>query len=220
MNFINGYLSETQRIIREIPEEPIVQVVSLLFTAWKQRRQVFILGNGGSASTASHMANDLSKATIVAGQPRMRVIGLTDNVALITAWANDCSFQDIFKEQLENLLQPADLVVAISASGNSPNVLRAVEFARRHGAITIGWTGRSGGGLGDLADLCVHCPTDDIGMIESAHLVLDHLVARELRRCIETGAVVWADSLEAARSNDNGNGHHGLVLPLAAGQKA
>lgn len=220
MNSISGYLSETRRVLRETPQKPIMQVVSLLYTTWKQRQQVFILGNGGSASTASHMANDLSKATVVAGQPRMRVIALTDNVSLITAWANDSSFQDIFKEQLENLLQPGDLVIGISASGNSPNVLRAMEFSRQHGAVTIGWTGRSGGALSHVVDLCVHCPTDDIGTIESVHLVLDHLVTRELRRCIQTGSVVWSDTLEAAASSDNGNGHHSLVLPLAAGQKA
>jgi D-sedoheptulose 7-phosphate isomerase len=114
----------------------------------------------------------------VPGQPRMRVIALTDNVSVITAWANDESYDCVFKEQLENLLNAGDLVLAISASGNSPNVLRAVEFARERGAVTIAWTGRSGGCLKDIVDHCVHAPTDDVGMIENAHLVFDHLVTR------------------------------------------
>jgi D-sedoheptulose 7-phosphate isomerase len=220
MDFINGYLRETQGVLAAMPIKTISQVIVLLFEAWKLRRQVFILGNGGSASTASHMANDLSKATIVADQPRMRVISLTDNIALITAWANDSSFQDIFKEQLENLLQPGDLVIGISASGNSSNVLRAMEFAGRHGAITIGWTGRSGGSLKNVVDVCVHSPTDDIGMIESAHLVLDHLVTRELYHCIQTGTVAWSEDLKALGDKGNGNERRSVAHPMAAAQRA
>jgi D-sedoheptulose 7-phosphate isomerase len=175
---ISDYLQDAQRVFAETRPEPLLECAALLHRAWAHRAQIFLLGNGGSASTASHMANDLSKATIVPGQPRMRVIALTDNVSVITAWANDESYDCVFKEQLENLLNPGDLVLAISASGNSPNVLRAVEFARERGAVTIGWTGRSGGCLKDIVDHCVHAPTDDVGMIENAHLVFDHLVTR------------------------------------------
>jgi D-sedoheptulose 7-phosphate isomerase len=131
------------------------------------------------------MANDFSKATIVPGMPRMKVIALTDNVALMTAWANDSSYDEIFKEQLESLLESGDAVIGISASGNSPNVLRAMEFARQRQAVTIGWTGQSGGRLKALVDLCVHAPTEDVGMIESVHLVLDHLVTRSLLQRIQ-----------------------------------
>ncbi len=194
MGSINSYLGEIQRVVSEIPEKPIAGVVTLLFQAWQQGKQVFILGNGGSASTASHMVNDLSKATITPGKPRMKVIALTDNVSLITAWANDSSYEDIFKEQLENLLVSGDTVIGISASGSSPNVLRAMEFARRKGAVTIAWTGLSGGRLKEIVDHCVHVPTDDVGMIESAHLILDHLITRELSRCIRTGEC--ADSFD------------------------
>jgi D-sedoheptulose 7-phosphate isomerase len=182
---IAGYLRDTQAAIAELPLEALADNVSALHGAWAERKQVFILGNGGSASTASHMGNDLSKATIVPGMPRMRVISITDNVALMTAWGNDVSYDSIFKEQLENLLDPGDVVIAISASGNSPNVLRAMEFARDRGAVTVGWTGRDGGKLKDLVDHCLHAPTDDVGMIESVHLVIDHLVTRMLYRRIE-----------------------------------
>lgn len=180
MNAIEDYLDEMQRVLAAIPASAIGQAVALLHEAWRNGRQVFLIGNGGSASTASHMANDLSKATIAAGKPRMRVMALTDNVSLLTAWANDVSFDLVFKEQLENLMQPGDLVVAISASGNSPNILRAIEHANEHGGVTLGWTGRSGGLMKALVHCCVQAPTDDVGMIESAHLVLDHLVTTRL----------------------------------------
>jgi D-sedoheptulose 7-phosphate isomerase len=181
---LDDYLRETQRALAEVSGDSILATIACLYAAWAERRQIFIVGNGGSASTASHIGNDLSKATIVPGLPRMRVMSLTDNVALMTAWANDVSYDCIFKEQLENLLEPGDTVLAISASGNSPNVLSAIEFARDRGAVTIGWTGRSGGRLKDLVDHCVHAPTDDVGMIESVHLVIDHLVTRMLAQQI------------------------------------
>jgi D-sedoheptulose 7-phosphate isomerase len=186
MTPVKEYVKEMQRVLAELPEEPIERNVSLLHDAWRQRRQVFIIGNGGSAATASHMANDLSKATIAAGKPRMKVISLTDNVSLITAWANDTSYEHIFREQLENLLAAGDVVLGISASGNSPNILHAMRFAGEQHAVTIGWTGRSGGRLKDMVDLAVQVPTDDVGMIESCHLVLDHLVTTQL--CSRIGA--------------------------------
>lgn len=177
---INDYLSEIQKIFVTLDKEIVELNVSLLYGAWKQRRHVFIIGNGGSASTASHMANDLSKATIIPGLPRMKVIALTDNISIITAWANDTSFENIFKEQLENLLEPEDMVLGISASGNSPNILRALEFARRNAAVTVGWTGNSGGAMKDMVDLAWRIPTDNVGLIESCHLFFDHLVTTEL----------------------------------------
>jgi D-sedoheptulose 7-phosphate isomerase len=185
---ITEYLAETEAAIAGLSPAEVEATVSAIFRAWADRKQVFVLGNGGSASTASHMGNDLSKATIVPGVPRMRVISITDNVALMTAWGNDESYDCIFKEQLENLLDAGDVVVAISASGNSPNVLRAVEFARARGAVTVGWTGRKGGKLKDAVDHCLHAPTDDIGIIESVHLVVDHLITRLLYRRIAAEA--------------------------------
>jgi len=218
MDSINIYLVEMQRILAEQSLKSIARTVSFLYEAWKQRKQVFILGNGGSASTASHMANDLSKATIVPGKPRMRAIALTDNISVITAWANDSSYESVFSEQLENLLESGDIVIGISASGNSPNVLRAMEFARQHGAITVGWTGACGGRLKEIVDHCVLAPTDDIGMIESVHLVLDHLVTRELYQRIKADTLVWADIRKPA--TDNGNGHRPDTFPLVAAWRA
>jgi D-sedoheptulose 7-phosphate isomerase len=189
MDSIRQYIQEFQNIIGQTPVLQIERTVDLLHKTWKRSRKIFILGNGGSASTASHMANDLAKATIVPGKPRVKVIPLTDCVSLITAWANDSSYESIFKEQLENLLEEGDLVLGISASGNSPNVLLAMEFARERGAATIGWTGMTGGKLRSMVDHCVQSPTDDVGMIEGAHMVIEHLIAKELLKRIKDDSV-------------------------------
>jgi len=196
MPTIGAYLAETQQVLAGMDESSIEQNVRLLIAAWKQRRQVFIVGNGGSAATASHLANDLSKATILPGKPRIKAIALTDNVSLITAWANDTSYENVFREQLENLLEKEDVVLGISASGNSPNILQAMEYARGRGAVTIGWTGRDGGRLKALVRLAVCAPADDVGMIESCHLVLDHLITTEVLRLISTDG-----SLENAQND-------------------
>jgi D-sedoheptulose 7-phosphate isomerase len=189
---IDGYFEQVQAALAGVRREPIHETVTCLYRAWEQGKRVFLLGNGGSASTASHMANDLCKATIVTGQARMRVHSLADNISLITAWANDSSFDVVFREQLVNLLEPGDVVLAITASGNSPNVLRAIEYAREQGAVTIAWTGRSGGRVKDMVDCCVHAATEDVGMIESVHLVIDHLVTDLLRQWIEAGSEAQA----------------------------
>jgi len=182
---IDGYLRDTQQALAALHREPLTDTILHLYRAWEQDKHVYVLGNGGSASTASHIANDLSKATIVPGRRRMRVVSLSDNVALISAWANDVSYDCVFKEQLENLLEAGDVVLGISASGNSPNVLQAMEFARERGAVRLAWTGLSGGCLKEMVDCCVHAPTEDVGMIESVHLVIDHLVTNALRHCIQ-----------------------------------
>jgi len=152
-----------------------------LFDAWFRGQTIFIAGNGGSASTASHMANDLNKGTITDGQHRFRAIALTDNVPLITAWGNDAAYDRIFVEQMANFLRPRDIFVAISGSGNSPNIIAAVRWARDAGALTIGLTGRDGGGLRPLVDYGVVVPTDRMEHIEDAHLALSHALCVALR---------------------------------------
>jgi D-sedoheptulose 7-phosphate isomerase len=184
MHVVRQYLDDTARVITSLSADDIAPVLDLLMTAWRARRHVFLLGNGGSAATASHFANDLSKGTFIEGKPRFRAIALTDNVPLITAWGNDCAYECVFSEQLAALMDPGDLVLAISASGNSPNVLRAVEDARLKGAITIGWTGRSGGKLRSLVHHCICAPSDDVGQIENVHMVLDHVLTVALRAAI------------------------------------
>jgi D-sedoheptulose 7-phosphate isomerase len=165
-------------------------VEDALFEAWLRSRTVFITGNGGSASTASHWANDLNKGTIVAGQHRFRAIALTDNVPLITAWGNDTAYDRVFVEQMANFLQPHDVFIAISGSGNSPNIIEAVRWARDAGAVTIGLTGRDGGKLRALVDHGVVVPADRMEQIEDVHLILSHALCTALRNRIAVATPV------------------------------
>lgn len=177
MERINEYILHLQAAISAIPVHRIKRLTELLLQAYEDERQIFILGNGGSASTASHFACDLSKGTINGNGKRFKVISLTDNVALMTAWANDSSYEDIFKEQLENLLRPGDVVIGISASGNSRNVLNAIEYARSMDCVTLGFAGFGGGELAKIADECIVVESHRYGPVEDIHLMLEHVIS-------------------------------------------
>jgi D-sedoheptulose 7-phosphate isomerase len=179
---VEDYLTRVGRTIRELPRDPVARVAGLLMDAWRNRRRILLLGNGGSAATASHMMNDLSKLTLTEGWPRVKALALSDNVPLLTAWANDASFERVFVEPLLTWLEPRDVVVGISTSGNSPNVVEALAAARAAGAVTVGFTGSGGGRVAALADVCVRVPSEHIGRQEDLHLVLDHVVADTMRR--------------------------------------
>ena len=180
MDLIDRYLTELETVIRRISREDIRTVVALLLDAWKEGRTIFLAGNGGSAATASHMMNDLNKFTIVEGIPRFRCIALTDNVPLMTAVGNDLSYSDIFVEPLKNLLQDRDVLIAISASGNSPNIVKAVQYARGRGATVVGFCGQPGGQLAALAHARVVIPAERIGQREDGHMILDHVISAAL----------------------------------------
>jgi D-sedoheptulose 7-phosphate isomerase len=182
---LNQYLVELEEAVRLLKRDTLWRATQVLFEAWRRGAQIFIIGNGGSAATASHMANDLNKLTITPGKPRFKAIALTDNIPLMTAWGNDSSYEDIFAEQLTNFIQAGDVVVAISASGNSPNVLRAIQVARQHGATTIGLTGDIGGKLKGMVDCCVLTPTGHICQQEDCHLIAEHAIANALKRLVE-----------------------------------
>jgi D-sedoheptulose 7-phosphate isomerase len=147
-----------------------------LKSAHSEGRQVFVLGNGGSAATASHVAEDLQKGVKECSGKRFKVISLTDSTPLICAWANDNGYDCIFAEQLDSFLEPGDVVIAISGSGNSPNVIKAVEKANQMGAITVGWSGFSGGKLAKVAQKSIVVASDNMQRIEDVHLILGHLV--------------------------------------------
>ena len=185
MELIDQYLTELEIVIHNVSRAEVSAVAEALLEAWRGRRHVFLLGNGGSAATASHMMNDLNKFTNVPGRRRFRAIALTDNVPLFTAVGNDQSYAEVFVEPLQNLLEPGDTVIAISASGNSPNVVGAVEYAQAHDAQVIGFCGRPGGRLAQLADLKVIIPSDRIGQQEDGHMILDHVLSFALRAAIE-----------------------------------
>ncbi len=180
-DIIETYISQVRATLKELPVETIGRIVELLQEARTRRKWVFLLGNGGSAATASHFACDLAKGAITPGKPRLRAIALTDNVPLLSAWANDTSYDNIFAQQLENLIEPGDIVIAISGSGNSANVLNAVRLARSAGATTIGLTGFDGGKLKDLADICLIVPNHCMEQVEDVHMLLEHIITTCLR---------------------------------------
>ena len=182
MNFINSYIDELKVTLDQLSDEVIEEVLEVLHDARLDNRQVFILGNGGSASTASHFVCDLGKNTRVQGTPNFRVMGLTDNMALFSALANDEGYENVFAQQLGNYLQPDDVVIGISTSGNSPNVVNAIQFANSFGAKTIGFTGFTSGTLGSMVDIDLHVPSHSIEHVEDIHLVLEHLITKALRQ--------------------------------------
>jgi D-sedoheptulose 7-phosphate isomerase len=185
---IQQYLTEVRCTLDALPLERIHDVVDVLLSANYVGSTILTLGNGGSASTASHFACDLAKGTVMPGRPRFRVVSLVDNLPLMTAWSNDVAYEDVFAAQLASLMERGDVVVAFSGSGNSANILQAVELARRMGGITIGFSGFTGGRLSTLVDVPVVVPCDCMEQIEDVHLTLCHLtctVLREQMRRIE-----------------------------------
>ena len=187
MNLVNQYIQELQHTLSHLEQDPIQQAIDVLHEARLNDRQVFIMGNGGSASTASHFVCDLSKNTRMKGRPHFRVVGLTDNMALLSAYANDEGYDQVFAQQLVSFVQPKDVVISISASGNSPNVLEAVELAKRINATTIGFTGFDRERLGLMVDINLHVPSDNIEQVEDIHLMFEHLICTVLRHRIRQG---------------------------------
>ena len=185
-DLIEGYLNGVRRCLNEINKAEVEEVVNAIFDAYQRHRHIFIFGNGGSATTASHFACDLAKGTVGEGEVHLPVISLTDNVALMTAISNDIGYASVFKEQLINLLREGDVVIGISASGNSPNVLSAIEYARARGALTIGMCGFGGGKLVQVAEKALTFSAEDYGQVEDVHMVLVHLISRQVHGRIES----------------------------------
>ncbi len=177
MNYPAEYRSELLRALESIDLAKVAQAIEWFREARREGKTIFVCGNGGSAATASHFVCDMVKGASFNRPERFRIQALTDSLPTITAYANDLSYEVVFVEQLKNFAQPGDLVVAISGSGNSPNVLRAVEYANSIGCRTLALTGRDGGRLGELAQLNLHVPVMHMGRIEDAHLVICHMIA-------------------------------------------
>ena len=191
--FLERYLSEMKEIIENIPVEAIDRAVELLFDTWQRGNQVFICGNGGSASTATHFACDLSKSTIVEDKKRFKAYCLNDNVPLMTALINDEGFDNLFYEQLKGCFQENDVLVCISVHGGagedkaslwSQNLLKAMKYAKDLGGKTIGFSGFDGGPMGRMADVCIVVPVDSTPHVESFHLALEHLICSCLKERI------------------------------------
>src|ERR1700739_1677234 len=173
------YFEELQKIVVALPHGTINQIANELMKANESGRMVYLFGNGGSASLASHFACDLGKGTAYCnGGKRFRVLALTDNIPTMTAWANDASYEDVFSEQLRNFSQPQEVRFAISGSGNSKNILKALQVAREAGARTIGISGFQGGKMRSLCDICLVVPSDNMQIIEDLHLAMAHAIFR------------------------------------------
>ena len=192
--FVSSFLTEFADVARRISEDDINKTIELLFDAWKQGSKIFIIGNGGSASTATHFACDLAKTTAVEGKKRFKVTSLTDNVPLLTALTNDNGFASIFVEQLKNLLERDDVLIAISVHGGSgqdkaglwsQNLLAAIQYAKDNHARTIGMAGFDGGAFKTMTDVCIVVPANSTPYVESWHATLEHLICSSLKERIQ-----------------------------------
>jgi D-sedoheptulose 7-phosphate isomerase len=226
---VNRYFARLSRTVEAMPFPAIEEVVELLLRAYNASATVYLFGNGGSASLASHLACDLGKGTAFPQDPkhfgavpapgssaakRFRAMALTDSIPLMTAWANDSHYENIFAEQLLNFVQPEDVAFAISGSGNSPNVLHALKVARLAGAVTVGLTGFAGGQMKDLCDACVVIPSDNMQIIEDLHLCVAHSLFTVLRQRISKGEAISLPSPEPMNGRRITN--HEPAFPAAA----
>jgi len=184
-----GYLQETRSILERLPVETVGRIFTILRDAYQDDRQVILMGNGGSAALASHFAVDLGKGTVAPGRRRFRVVSIVDNTPVMTAYANDFSYADVFSEQIRSLARAGDVVFGVSGSGNSPNVLNGLKAAREVGATTVVLTGFAGGKAIELADITLVVPSDDMQHIEDCHLMLTHLYMQAMRDLVREDGI-------------------------------
>ncbi len=172
------YINNLIELLQKIDYEIVDQIIQILEEAVHKQSSIYIIGNGGSSATASHMVNDLGAGLRRRGLINLDITSLADNVPVITAIANDIGYENIFYMQLEGLLKPEDLIIAISCSGNSPNIVKAVEYAKNIGSTIIGITGFDGGDLKKLCDVNFHidAPKGEYGLVEDMHMILDHMI--------------------------------------------
>ncbi len=182
-----SYLDTLRRCLDEIEQQDIRAVADLLFEVYRKGKTVYIFGNGGSAATANHVACDFNKTASTPNKPRLKAISLADNIALITAVGNDINYDSIFSYQLEGIIGVGDVVIAISGSGNSSNILKAVTYAKQQGAKIIAFTGFGGGKLKPMADICINLESQLYGPVEDVHLILDHMLTAMLKERIQDG---------------------------------
>ena len=174
--YIEEYLTLERQTLERLDRRELTALAEQFWETYEAEGTIYVFGNGGSASTASHMANDFNKGVSEYVDKKFRLICLNDNAATVMAIANDISYEEIFRFQLQGKLRPGDLVIGISGSGNSLNVLRAIEYARECGVKTVGLCGFDGGRLRKLADLCVHVPLSNMQVVEDLHLMVNHLL--------------------------------------------
>jgi len=175
-DILKSYTSHIKECLDSLPFDRLEELIELMRDKISAGNRIIVFGNGGSASTASHFACDLAKGVFTGGGPRIKALSLNDCIPLMTAWANDEGYDRVFVEPLANYLEEGDLVIGISASGNSPNVLRAIECANRHGAVTVGLVGKGGGKLAELAQLSIVVKSDSYEEVEDLHMIITHML--------------------------------------------
>lgn len=175
-NAIKKYASEEISLLENMDDAVVNQIMNVLIEAYEREAAIYVFGNGGSASTASHMANDFNKGISEYTDKKFRVCCLNDNMATVLAIANDIGYEDIFEFQLKNKVKPGDVVIGISGSGNSKNVINALAYAKSQGAKTIGWVGFDGGQVAKMADITFHVPIKNMQLVEDMHMILNHLM--------------------------------------------
>ena len=180
---IREYFGKLQDVLTRVDQGEIAAIARVLHEAYEQQRTILVMGNGGSGATASHLACDLNKGACFHSEKKFRLISLCDSMPMILALGNDVGFESVFVEQLKPYARPGDVVLGISGSGNSPNVLRAIEYAKKLGCVTIGATGFGGGKLKALVDYCFHVNVNDMQIVEDVHMILVHV----LMRILDTG---------------------------------
>lgn len=197
MEAISRYFTELEQMVQAISLPDLEKILLLLEGVYRNRHRIFIIGNGGSAATASHFALDLAKNTIMPGAPRVKAISLTDHVPLITAWSNDTAYEYIFAEQLANMIESGDVVIGISTSGNSMNVMNGLLLAKKSCAATVGLLGAKGGKIKDIVDAYILAPGQNIEQEEDAHMILAHIITRHMRGVVRG----YAETAVLARTN-------------------
>ena len=186
---IRTYFRDLNDLVAQLPYNSITRIVSIFLEAFAEQRTVYVFGNGGSAASASHLMCDINKGVSEAGASnRPKVMALTDNTSLITAWANDFGYERVFSEQLKTFIKPRDVAFAISTSGDSPNVLLALETARECGAITLGLGGCQGGQMKSLCDVCAIIPSSNVQLVEDLHHAMIHSIFVAVRENVLAGA--------------------------------
>lgn len=179
---INEYVNAEIHLLENIDQGLIEKLMNVLLDTYEREGTIYVFGNGGSASTASHMANDFNKGISEYVDKKFRVCCLNDNIATVMAIANDIGYEDVFSFQLKNKVKEGDLVIGISGSGNSKNVLNAIEYAKTQGAVTVGWVGFDGGKLCQMADIVFHANVNNMQLVEDLHLILNHLMMAVIMR--------------------------------------
>jgi len=184
---ISTYLDQISALVHKIPSKNIEELARIILHAYENGKRIFIFGNGGGSATSSHFVCDLAKGTATPGKPRLKAVSLSVNIPLITAWANDTDYTNTFGEQLKNLVEEEDVVIGLSGSGMSPNVINAFKVANSAGAVSVLLSGFNGGEAVSVAQTSIIVPSEDMQQIEDIHLMLCHIVFRIVRDTIRKG---------------------------------